>query len=388
MDPIITRMDDEDFYKLTMWWAVRQHYPLATAKTRLIIRDETNLAFLKDELRNQIDHLGDLKVQDDTLDFLSHIYFLGEPFVEEFKDYRLDPRQIDISIRDNQLHVESFGRWQNIMGFECKILAIISELYTKLKYELSDEAAWEIAKPRLQTKCDNFKKYPRLQIAEFAFRRRSCKYVQDNGLELLKDELRGQLIGVSNVWLAMKYGITPIGTMAHEYIQAHLALSARMRNAQKMALHTWLQTYDKDLGIALPDTFTSDAFFKDFGHVLSQMFSGVRHDSGDPYVFGNKAILHYQMKGIDPLTKTIVFSDGLDDEQAIQIWKCFVGLIRIVFGIGTNISNDLGGLYPALRIVMKMIECNGKPVVKLSDVEGKVTGDLEMVREVRKVFGA
>jgi nicotinate phosphoribosyltransferase len=182
----------------------------------------------------------------------------------------------------------------------------------------------------------------------------------------------------------MDIGIKPIGTMAHEYFSAHLAFVDNLRIAQKRALYVWLQEYGTNLGIALTDTFTTKAFFEDFGMVLAQTFSGVRHDSGDPIKFGENVIKHYQKLCIDPKTKTIVFSDGLNIPEAIQIFKHFVGRIGVSFGIGTNLTNDLGPT--PLNIVIKLIECNGIPVVKLSDNPGKAIGDPDMVQTVRKTY--
>ena len=387
MEPIITRMDSEDLYKLSMLRVVHENYPYATAKTRLIVRSDKKLGSLRDEVREQIDSWGALRVQDDTINFLNRACpFLGDEFLDWYSGYRLLPKLAEVKTFEDQLMIECNGLWSEIMGFECKDLATISELHTKKMYGLSDEDSWALAEPRLMEKIRVFREFPRLSLAEFGFRRRASGYVQDQAIGLLKKNLGNQFVGTSNIWLANKHNTNPIGTMAHEMLQAHLRLVPNMRLAQKRALHVWLQTFDSNLGIALTDTFTSDAFWKDFGKVLSEAFGGVRHDSGDPIAFGHRAIQHYKEMGIDPMTKTIVFSDGLDEHEAVRIWKEFTGLIKISFGIGTKISNDLGPEFPALSIVQKLVECNGKPVVKLSDVPGKVTGDPCTVECVKTIF--
>jgi nicotinate phosphoribosyltransferase len=393
MNPIITRMDDEDLYKLSMLRVVRENYPDAVAKSRFIVRGDQKLGCLKDEVRSQIDSWGDLRVLPETIEHLHRACpYLGEEFLDWYAGYRMNPKLATVEEHDGQLMIECDGLWQDIMGFECKDLATVSELHTKMVYGLGDEDAWALAEPILRQKIANFKEYPRLLLAEFGFRRRATKYVQDRAVGLLKAALanpdHNQLVGTSNVWMAQKHDITPIGTMAHEMIQAHLVLAPTMRLAQKNALYTWLQTYDDNLGIALSDTFTSAAFFRDFGKILSEAYKGLRHDSGSPDEFGFKAIRHYKSHDINPLDKSIAFTDGLDDHEAIRIWKVFVGLINVSFGIGTKITNDLGPKYPALKIVQKLVELNGKHVVKLSDDAGKNAGDQATVKEVEKIYSA
>jgi nicotinate phosphoribosyltransferase len=237
---------------------------------------------------------------------------------------------------------------------------------------------------RLRNKIDIIRQYPRFTLTDFGTRRRYSARWQRYVVETLKQTCP-QLVGTSNVKLALDLGIKPIGTVAHEFFSAHLALVDNIVEAQKRALHVWLQEYDNNLGHALTDTFTTDAFFRDFGVVLSNAFQGVRHDSGDPIEFGYKAIAHYKKMGIDPKTKSIVFSDGLDIPKAIEIYKEFAGLIGLGFGVGTNLTNDLG--VTPLNIVIKLVECNGRPVVKLSDNPGKAIGDKGTIDKVKKAFG-
>ena len=228
------------------------------------------------------------------------------------------------------------------------------------------------------------KKHPRLMLAEFGTRRRYSREWQEYVFGVLND--LPNVVGTSNVRLAMDNDTKPIGTMAHEYLCAHLGLVDNLGTAQKRALHVWLQEYGTNLGVALTDTFTTPAFFKDFGHVLANAFSGVRHDSGDPIKFGIDTIAHYESLGIDPRTKTIVFSDGLDIPEAIRIFETFTGLIGISFGVGTNLTNDLGP--KALNIVIKLIECDDTYCVKLSDNPGKAIGNAKQIDNVREIYGA
>jgi nicotinate phosphoribosyltransferase len=192
--------------------------------------------------------------------------------------------------------------------------------------------------------------------------------------------------GTSNVWLAMRHGVTPLGTMAHEYMQACQALGPRLRDAQAFAFDKWAQEYRGDLGIAVSDTYGMDAFLRDFDMYFCKLFDGARHDSGDPFEWGEKLIAHYRGNRVDPRTKTLIFSDQLSFPLAIDIARRFHGRARTSFGIGTNLTNDLG--FEPINIVIKMTECNGQPVAKVSDAPGKtISKDPGYLAYLRQVYG-
>jgi nicotinate phosphoribosyltransferase len=283
------------------------------------------------------------------------------------------------------LFITAEGKWLDTILFEIYILSIVNELYFKATTRF--ENIQEEAHYRLTQKIEMIKLYPQLKISEFGTRRRYSKAWQEYVLIRLIKEVPNNIVGTSNVYLAMKLGIKAHGTMAHEFISAHLALVENISEAQKRAFFSWLQEYDKDLGTALTDTFTTKAFFNDFGVVLSNGFSGMRHDSGDPFVFARNCIAHYKKMGIDPRTKFLIFSDGLTIRKAVEIWKAFAGEIGLAFGIGTHLTNDMAELISPLNIVMKLIWCNGKECVKIGDGKGKgIGGENGMMLEVKKAF--
>jgi len=242
---------------------------------------------------------------------------------------------------------------------------------------------------RLQAKLDlvrTVESAEELKISDFGTRRRFSLGWQDEIIATLKREVPQYFAGTSNVLLAMKHGVTPLGTMAHEYMQACQALGPRLRDAQVFAFDKWAQEYRGDLGIALSDTYGMDAFLRDFDMYFCKLFDGARHDSGDPFAWGERMIEHYRSNRVDPRTKTLIFSDQLSFPLAIEISRRFRGRAKISFGIGTNLTNDLG--YEPINIVIKMTECNGQPVAKVSDAPGKtVSKDERYLAYLRQVYG-
>lgn len=377
-DPIIKYFFDDDFYKFTMWNAVRDLYSNVRATAKFINRNiKTPLGHLADDVRKQIDFLADLKPEQEILDMLAAFPFFDEAFFENIAKFRYNPRLCNVFVNNGELDITLSGKWQDIILFECKILAIVSELMTR-QYEYLPEHSYSINQKAAHISQTDVK------FADFGTRRRASFQNHNNVVAVLQWLCPDNFIGTSNVFLAYKNNLKPIGTMAHEYIQAHLGLTENMRYAQKRALYSWLEKYDNHLGIALTDTFTTDAFLKDFGYTLAKTYSGVRQDSGNPSEFANKMIDHYEKLGIDPKTKTIVFSDSLNFDKAIALHEEFSDRVNVVFGIGTFLTNDTG--IPAPNIVLKMTSCNGHPVVKLSDVAGKNTGNPWMIDVVKKTF--
>lgn len=383
MNPIITSILDNDLYKLTMQQLVLHQYPNDSATYRFKCRNENvKLGFLSDKILKEIKKMEGISLQTSEKKFLQKSApFLTRDYLKYLSTYKFNSKQVNISESKGDLELEITGPWVETILWEVPILAIINELYFR---ETSDFKTIEgEGIRRLKDKINLIRQYPTLTIADFGTRRR---YSGEWQCKVLKDLLLNcpQIIGTSNVKMAQAFRIKPIGTMAHEFFSAHLALVDNIRTAQKRALHVWLQEYGQNLGIALTDTFTSSAFFRDFGTVLAQEFSGLRQDSGVPFVFGENAIAHYKKMGIDPKTKTLIFSDSLDVPKAINIYKNFIGRIGVSFGIGTNLTNDLGKT--PLNIVIKLIKLNDTHVVKLSDDEGKAMGKSNMIKKVKKSY--
>ena len=395
---IIQSMVDDDQYKITMANCVFLNYPEVSAKYMFKCRTKCNLGFLKEEVQAQVNMMPDLRIECDEVTFLRSFGWLDDRYIDYLKDYRYDASEVTVSIDfDGQLSIIIHGSWLRTILWEVKLLAIVNELY--FRYQIEDDEEFTKGGSRCleDSFCDGhliltdaislLKEHPMLKVAEFGTRRRLSRDWQKKVLGRLLNEARTNIVGTSNVRLAMDFGVKPIGTMAHEFLSAHLALCRRLELAQRTALYTWLSTYKDKLGIALSDTFGSKAFFNDFDIVLARAFDGVRHDSGDPIRFGQNMIAFYQKFGIDPRTKTIVFSDSLTVNDAVGIWKQFAGAIGVSFGIGTSLTNNVG-LDP-LNIVIKMIECDGKPVCKLSDnVDKAIGGTSDIIRQTMEAYRA
>jgi nicotinate phosphoribosyltransferase len=228
-----------------------------------------------------------------------------------------------------------------------------------------------------------------LKIADYGTRRRFSKAWQEEVLRVLQTQLgtgqKGQLAGTSNVFFAMTLGLTPLGTMAHEYLQACQALGPRLRDSQVFGFESWAREYRGDLGIALSDVYGIEPFLRDFDLYFCKLFDGARHDSGDPFAWGERMIAHYKAHRVDPKTKILIFSDGLTVPKTIELFQQFRGRCQLAFGIGTNLTNDLG--YEPLQIVIKMVNCNGQPVAKLSDTPSKnMCTDEKYLAYLRQVF--
>lgn len=378
---IITSLLDNDLYKMSMQQCVFHQYPNVVVEYEFRCRNKgLKLGFLAPMIRDEVDQWGDIELQPQEANFLHSTGFLQKDYIDYLKTFRFNPNLCQIDDINGDLVIKIKGLWLDTILFEVQLLATINELY--FLETTVPECLIQEGKDRLIVKVEMLKKHPRLMISEFGTRRRYSREWQAYVFSVLKD--LPNVVGSSNMQLAYLNNTKAIGTMAHEYISAHLGLVDRLETAQKRALHVWLQEYGTNLGTALTDTFTTPAFFRDFQHVLANSFSGVRHDSGDPIAFGNATINHYKSLGIDPRTKTIVFSDGLDIPECIRIFETFTGMIGLAFGVGTNLTNDLGP--KPLNIVIKMVSCNGKPVVKLSDNAGKEIGDAQMLEDVKKAY--
>lgn len=381
-EPIITSLLDNDLYKFTMLQAMLHQFPQTHGVYRFRCRNNEDtlypLADIKDDLEQQLDSLCELRFLEDELEYLRGLRFMRSDFVDYLELFKLKRRFITVSTDEKgRLFIDIEGPMIQAMFFEVFVLAIVNELYFSA---LSNASVIEEGQRRLDEKVELLHQYavkqekydnntPPFIVADFGTRRRFSKVWQAHVVETLHNAEPKIVSGTSNVYLAKKLGMTPIGTMAHEFMQAFQALDVRLRDSQKAALEAWVHEYRGDLGIALTDVVGMDAFLRDFDLYFAKLFDGLRHDSGDPYIWGDKAIAHYKKLKIDPRTKILTFSDGLDLNKAWNLHQYFKGQIRTSFGIGTNLTNDMG--ITPINIVLKLVECNGQPVAKLSDSPGK-----------------
>ena len=380
---IIQSLLDTDLYKFTMMQVVLHHFPGAQVEYRFRCRTEgVDLRPHMDEIRREIEALHDLRFREDELAYLRSLRFMKSDFVDFLALFHFNPKYLTVEGADITIR----GPWLHTILYEIPLLAIVSEVYFRRTQPRPDLAE---GRRRLKAKIDLARTVdPALEfrISDFGTRRRFSLAWQEEVLQAFKREVPDYFAGTSNVWFAMRNQVTPLGTMAHEYMQACQALGPRLRDSQTFAFDMWAKEYRGDLGIALSDTYGFDAFLRDFDMYFCKLFDGVRHDSADPFAWGEKMIEHYRRNRVDPRTKTLIFSDQLTVPLAIEIARRFHGRARTAFGIGTNLTNDLG--YVPINIVIKMTECNGQPVAKVSDSPGKtVSKDAGYLRYLRQVFG-
>ncbi|MBC9251459.1 nicotinate phosphoribosyltransferase [Pseudomonas alcaligenes] len=386
---IVQNLLDTDFYKLTMMQAVLHNYPNAEVEWEFRCRNAEDLTPYLAEIRYQIERLTELSMSADQLAFLERIPFIKPDFTRFLSLFRFNLRYVHTSIEDGQLSIRLRGPWLHVILYEIPLLAIVSEVRNRYRYR---DVLLEQAGERLYQKLDWLKgeasasELAGFQIADFGTRRRFSYRVQEQMVHILKRDFPGRFVGTSNVHLAREYDLKPIGTMAHEWLMAHQQLGPRLIDSQSAALDCWVREYRGLLGIALTDCITMDAFLADFDLYFAKLFDGLRHDSGDPLQWAEKAIAHYEKLGIDPMSKTLVFSDGLDLEKSLQLYRALCGRINVSFGIGTRLTCDIPGVEP-MNIVIKMTACNGQPVAKISDTPGKTQcRDDNFVSYLKHVF--
>ena len=375
---------DTDLYKLTQQQAVLAKYPDTEIEYRWANRNGTPFSKATvDAIREDINGMAALKTSDKEVSALARACpFFTPSYLAYLRRYRFNPDEVDISLENGDFNMAIRGKWHSTILWEIPGLFIPSENYYKYDdTDWSDEGQEELLRDKAQFLWE-------CVFADFGTRRRRNFESQDRAVRILKDN--PGFVGTSNVYLALKYEVKPIGTMAHEWFMSHQVLSG-IRRCNRDALRAWNDIYKGDLGIALPDTIGSDAFFRDFDGILTRLFDGTRHDSGDPYEYGKKAIAHYEKMAIDPRSKTIIFSDGLEantdappEKNPNKIRSHFENRIKTAFGIGTNLTNDFPGS-PPLNIVIKAYSVDGIPVVKLPDSAGKAMGDPDAQRVVRYI---
>ena len=383
---IIHSLLDTDLYKFTMMQVVLHHFPGARVEYRFKCRNPgIDLARFAVQIREEVRHLCSLQFREPELSYLRSMRFIKSDFVDFLGLFRLNEKYIDIVPQPSgELEISIKGPWLHTILFEVPVLAIVSEVYFRETIARPDLAE---GRRRLDAKIAQINAVPdpAFRIADYGTRRRFSREWQDEVVRTLKEGIGPKFVGTSNVKLAFEHNLTPLGTMAHEYMQACQAVGPRLRDSQVFAFNTWAREYRGDLGIALSDVCGMDAFLRDFDLFFCKLFDGVRHDSGDPFEWGEKMIAHYQKMRIDPRSKVMVFSDSLNAPLAIRLFEYFKGRSQTAFGVGTNLTNDLG--YDALQIVIKMTRCNGQPVAKISDEPSKAMDyDPSYVAYLREVF--
>ena len=374
LSPCVVSLLDTDLYKFNMNQVMFHKHTNLNGKYIFKCRNK-DVVFTQvmcDEINAQIDHLCTLTFTDEELNYLSSLRFIKPDYIEFLRLWRPLRRYVDCYLvynesGDSELRIEVEGPIFSVMQFEIYLLEIVNEVYFRMKYDY--HVLVETARQKLYRKVRGFQDdFYDFKFAEFGCRRRLSREWQDYVVkELLETK---HCVGTSNVYLAMKYGIKPIGTYAHEYVQMYQGIpGVQLAYTNKLAMTEWFDEYQGDNGTALTDTLGTDLFLMDFNKLQANCYTGVRHDSGDPFEWGEKMISHYYKLGIDPKTKTLLFSDSLDFDRAQAIADHFRGRINTSFGIGTFLSNDT--CEAPLNIVIKLQYVNGHPVAKLSDDWGK-----------------
>ncbi len=399
---IITSLLDTDLYKFTMMQVVLHQFPGAQVEYKFKCRNpdidastgqaSRNLAVHVSEIRDEIRSLCSLHFQDAELAYLQSLRFIKSDFVDFLGLFKLNEKYITVTaLPSGEIDITIRGPWLHTILFEIPVLAIVNEVYFRNTQKLPDLLE---GRKRLDVKIGQLQAdgLTDLKIADYGTRRRFSMAWHEEVLRVLTARLgsnpahsSGQFAGTSNVLFAMKLGLTPLGTMAHEYLQACQALGPRLRDSQIYAFESWAKEYRGDLGIALSDVYGMSAFLRDFDLYFCKLFDGARHDSGDPFLWGERMLDHYISKRVDPRTKTLIFSDALTVPRTVELYQQFRGRCQLAFGIGTNLTNDLG--YVPLQIVIKMTRCNGQPVTKLSDTPSKdMCDDPKYLAYLRQVF--
>lgn len=368
-----------------MQYAVIKLFPKAKARYQFINRGNHKYPpGFGEKLSESIKELAKLKLtKEEKTYFAENCPYIDPTYFDFLQGFRYDPDEVKVVQKGTELSVHIEGYWYRTILWEVPIMSLICELYYIMtnQQRVNDEEVIEIVESKM-------KKYDKLDItiADFGTRRRHSFDVHNLVIKTLKEHPSKTFIGTSNLYLAMQYATKQIGTHAHEWFMFHAA-NYGYKMANLLGLENWADVYRGDLGIALSDTYTTDAFFKQFNKKLTKLFDGIRHDSGDPIEFAQKTINHYTSQGINPLSKTIIFSDGLDYEKVEKISSFCKGKIGYSFGIGTDFTNDVG--LPRLNIVLKMTETlpedsEWTPVIKLSDEPMKHTGDREEIEMAKR----
>ncbi|MBQ2424853.1 MAG: nicotinate phosphoribosyltransferase [Alistipes sp.] len=391
---IINSILENDLYKFSMSYYYQVHYPNAWGT--FTFHDRNNTQYSEEfvvALKEELATLSSLSLRAEEFEWaVKSIHYIPQCYWEWLCFFRFEADKVSVWLDEQRhLHIEVSDLMYKVTFYEIPILAILSELYHRLKGDgYQTRAELEAAMtPKMAEKVDIASRH-NLYFADFGMRRRYNTLSEQVMIEYMKANCP-TFAGTSTVWLAMKYGIKPIGTMAHECFMFQAAVHTP-KEANYQVMERWVDVYDGNLGTVLTDTYTVDAFLRNFSMKLAKLYDGVRHDSGDPLEFGERIISKYESYGIDPMSKTIVFSDGLDFPTAAKIKEYFAGRIKVTFGIGTNLTCDIDGVEP-MNIVMKLKQCRINPrqpiygCVKLSDVTGKAIGTPEDIANYKYQLG-
>ena len=388
---IIRSILDTDLYKFTTSYAYSKLYPRAYGQFRFIDRAKTRYPEgFAELLRGELQQMAQLQLTRDEAQFLAReLPYLPPTYIDFVRGFRFDPDEVHISQdEEGQLSIVAEGLLYRVTLWETPILALVSELYYKV---LGVEPDLAYAEQSIIAKAQRLKEEG-ITFSMFGMRRRFSSDIEDRVTRLLKEYSGTNFYGTSNVYFAYKHGLRVSGTHPHEWVQFHGAMFG-YKMANYMAMEDWINVYDGDLGTVLTDTYTTDVFMRNFSKKHAMLFTSLRHDSGDPLLFADKVIARYRELRVDPQIKYIIFSDSLDAERAIEIAKHCEGRIGTSFGIGTNFSNDVGAGIQPMNIVMKLWKCKmtekdkWHPCVKLSDVDGKHTGEPEEIDLAQRTLG-
>ena len=388
---IIRSILDTDLYKFTTSYAYSKLYPRAYGQFRFIDRAKTRYPEgFAELLRDELQQMAELQLTRDEAQFLAReLPYLPPTYIDFVRGFRFDPDEVHISQdEEGQLSIVAEGLLYRVTLWETPILALVSELYYKV---LGVEPDLAYAEQSIIAKAQRLKEEG-ITFSMFGMRRRFSSDIEDRVTRLLKEYSGTNFYGTSNVYFAYKHGLRVSGTHPHEWVQFHGAMFG-YKMANYMAMEDWINVYDGDLGTVLTDTYTTDVFMQNFSKKHAMLFTSLRHDSGDPLLFADKVIARYRELRVDPQIKYIIFSDSLDAERAIEIAKHCKGRIGTSFGIGTNFSNDVGAGIQPMNIVMKLWKCKmtekdkWHPCVKLSDVDGKHTGEPEEIDLAQRTLG-
>ena len=388
---IIRSILDTDLYKFTTSYAYSKLYPRAYGQFRFIDRAKTRYPEgFAELLRQELQQMAELQLTRDEAQFLTReLPYLPPTYIDFVRGFRFDPDEVHVSQdEEGQLSIVAEGLLYRVTLWETPILALVSELYYKV---LGVEPDLAYAEQSIIAKAQRLKEEG-ITFSMFGMRRRFSSDIEDRVTRLLKEYSGTNFYGTSNVYFAYKHGLRVSGTHPHEWVQFHGAMFG-YKMANYMAVEDWINVYDGDLGTVLTDTYTTDVFMRNFSKKHAMLFTSLRHDSGDPLLFADKVIARYRELRVDPQIKYIIFSDSLDAERAIEIAKHCKGRIGTSFGIGTNFSNDVGAGIQPMNIVMKLWKCKmtekdkWHPCVKLSDVDGKHTGEPEEIDLAQRTLG-
>lgn len=388
---IIQSVLDTDLYKFTTSYAYSKLYPRAYGQFRFIDRGKTTYPQgFAEELKKEIQEMSKLALTKDEASFLyRELPYLPPTYIDFVRGFRFDPEEVKVEQdAEGHLSIIAEGLLYRVTLWETPILALVSELYYKI---LGAQPDMEYTERTIINKARKLAEHG-ITFSMFGMRRRFSAAIEDRVTELLKEHAAGYLFGTSNVYYAYKHGLRVSGTHPHEWIQFHGAMFG-YKMANYMAMEDWINVYDGDLGTVLTDTYTTDVFMRNFSKKHAMLFTSLRHDSGDPLQFTEKVIARYRELRVDPTIKYIIFSDGLDPERAIEIANYCKGRIGASFGIGTNFSNDVGNGVRPMNIVMKLWKCKmtekerWNPCVKLSDVDGKHTGEPKEIELAQRTLG-